>query len=174
MKIALIVVTILLGGLLLAGGVMYFVGANLPERHTQIASLTVRANRVTVWKVITDYEKMPEWWPDIKAVRFETRPNGEIWTWNRDSHGEEIAFRTLGQREPEQLIREIVGENLPFGGTWTFDLSDVSDGHTRIMITEEGFVKPPVFRVIAKYFIGYDKTMNSFFTNLEKRLAATK
>ncbi|WP_438481563.1 SRPBCC family protein [Oleiharenicola lentus] len=174
MKTAFRILVLLLGLVLFAGIALYFVGMALPERHTQIASITMHAKRSAVWSVITDYEKMPEWWPDVKAVRFEKRPDGEIWTWEQGSDGEEIAFRTIAEKAPEKLVREIAGDNLPFGGAWTFELSDVTDGYTRLTITEDGFVKPPVFRAIAKYFIGHDKTMKSFINSLEKRIAAQK
>jgi uncharacterized protein YndB with AHSA1/START domain len=170
MKTALLIVGSLLGLLVLAGLVLYLMGRGLPEKHTSRLTVMLPAARPAVWAVITDYAKMPEWWPDVKGVRFETRPNGEVWTWNKDAHGQEIAFRTKAEAAPAKLVREIMGDDLPFGGTWTFELAD-QGGNTQLTLTEDGFIKPPLFRAIAQYFIGLDTTMKSFTSHLEKHLA---
>lgn len=169
MKIALLIIGSLLGLFILAGLVLYVLGLGLPERHTSRLTVMLPAARPAVWAAITDYAKMPEWWPDVKAVRLETRPNGEVLTWNKDAHGQEIAFRTKEEKAPAWLVREIVGDNLPFGGTWTFELAE-DGGMTQLTLTEDGFIKPPLFRAIAQYFIGLDKTMRSFASHLEKRV----
>jgi uncharacterized protein YndB with AHSA1/START domain len=171
MKTALLIVAVLLGLLILAGLVLYFIGRALPERHTSRVTVVLPAARTAVWAVITDYAKMPGWWPAVKGVRLETRPNGEVWAWNKDAHDQEIAFRTREEKAPARLVREIMGEDLPFGGTWTFELAE-EDGQTRLTLTEDGFIKPPFFRVVAQYFIGLDATMKDFAAHLEKRVAA--
>ncbi len=149
---------------------LYVAGWIQPERHTSQITVELPVARHDVWIAITDYARMPEWWPAVKKVRMETRPNGEVWTWNRDAQGQEIAFRTKEEKAPARLVREIMGDNLPFGGTWTFALAE--DGyHTRLTLTEDGVIKPPLFRAIARYFIGLDRTTKNFAASLEKRLA---
>ena len=170
MKIALLIVAVLLGLLIITGLALYLLGRSLPERHTSRVSVVLPAARPAVWAVITDYGKMAEWWPAVKGIRLETRPNGETWTWNKDSHGREIAFRTKEEQAPARLVREIMGDDLPFGGTWTFALAE-EGGQTRLTLTEDGFIKPPLFRVIAQYFIGLDRTLKDFTANLGKRVA---
>lgn len=169
MKIVLLIIAVLLGLLILAGLVLYVLGRGLPVRHTSRLTVVLPAARPAVWAVITDYARMPDWWPDVKGIRLETQPNGEVWTWNKDSHGQEIAFRTKEESAPARLVREIMGDDLPFGGTWTFALVDLGKS-TQLTITEDGFIKPPLFRAIAQYFIGIDKTMKSFALHLEKRV----
>ena len=171
MKIALLVIGALLGLVVLAGLVLYLIGRGLPEKHTSRLTVMLPVARPAVWAVITDYAKMPDWWPAVKGVRLETRPNGEVWTWNKDSHGSEIAFRTKEEQAPAKLVREIMGDDLPFGGTWTFELTE-EGGQTRLTVTEDGFVKPPFFRAMMQYVIGSDKNLKDFAANLEKRVAA--
>ena len=40
----------------------------------------------------------------------------------------------------------------PFGGRWLITLARAGD-KTRVTIREEGFVKPPIFRVLSKYVL---------------------
>jgi hypothetical protein len=97
----------------------------------------------------------------VKAIRFETRADGELITWNTDSRGHVIGFRTAEERAPARLVREIVGDDLPFGGTWTYELTE-QNGATQVTLTEDGFIKPPLFRGIAKFFLKPDATMRDF------------
>lgn len=173
MNLVLLIAGSIVALIVLAGLVLYIIGRSLPERHTAKISVVLPAFRPAVWAAITDYAGMPAWWPDVKGIRLETRPNGEVWTWNKDARGQEIAFRTKEESAPAHLVREIMGDGLPFGGTWTFDLAARGE-RTEMTITEDGFIKPPLFRAIAQYFIGLDRTMKSFATHLERRMAARK
>ncbi len=161
MKIALLIVGIVLVSVVLAGVVIYFVGRAQPERHTASISFTLPKARTTVWAALTDYAATPQWWPAVKAIRFETRPNGDIITWNTDPRGQQIGFRTTEEKAPARLVREITGDNLPFGGTWTYELAEENAG-TRLTLTEDGFVKPPFFRGMMKLFMKPDGTMRDF------------
>ena len=172
MKIALIIAVSLVAFLIIVGLVFYFAGASMPREHRSVVTATFKARRATVWAAITDYAAMPSWWPAVKGIRLEKLPDGTELTWNKDSHGREMAFRTGESHPNEKLVRVIVGDDQPFGGTWTFVLADAPSGGTQLTLTEDGFIKPPVFRAVAKWFIGLDATQNDFVANLEKHLAA--
>ena len=161
MKVLLVVLAILAGLLVLAGLVLYLIGRAQPERHTASISFTLPKPSAVVWAALTDYAAMPRWWPAVKSVRLETRPNGEVVTWNTDAHGEVIGFRTNKEQAPSLLVREIVGDDLPFGGTWTYALVE-EKGSTRVTLTEDGFIKPPLFRAMARLFMKPDGTMRDF------------
>lgn len=171
MKILLYVVVGLVALAALALLVFYVAGSRLPREHTSRKSARLPASRAAVWAAITDYAAMPQWWPAVKAVRTEKRPDGTELTWNADSHNREIAFRTAESRPNEKLVRVIVGDDLPFGGKWTFELADAAGGGTELTLTEDGFIQPPVFRAIMQWFIGLDATQRDFLAHLEKHLA---
>ena len=171
MKPTLLGLALVIGLIVLAGLVLYLIGRGQPERHTASRTLTVPQPRPVVWAALIDYASMPLWWPAVKAVRMETRPNGEVITWKKDRRGREIGFRTKEEKVPAKLVREIVGDDLPFGGTWTYELAEETGG-TRVTVTEDGFIKPPLFRAIARYFIGLDATMKDFEKHFTARLAS--
>ena len=161
MKILLLILGGLAALLVLAGLVFYLIGRAQPERHTATITFIVPKPRPSVWVALTDYASMPQWWPAVKSIRFETRAGGEVISWNKDAHGKEIGFRTQSEKPPARLVREIVGDDLPFGGTWTYELAE-DGGGTRVTLTEDGFIKPPLFRGIAKFFLPPDAAMRDF------------
>jgi uncharacterized protein YndB with AHSA1/START domain len=171
MKIALFIVLGLVALLALVALVFYLAGSRMPREHRSVVTATFKASRAAVWTAITDYAAMPSWWPAVKAIRTEKLPDGTELTWNKDGHGQEIPFRTAESRENEKLVRLIAKENLPFGGTWTFELSDAPGGGTQLKLTEDGFVNPPIFRAMANWFFGLDTTQKDFVANLAKHLA---
>ena len=144
MKIVLLIIGTLLVLGVLAGVAIYFIGRGQPERHTASISFVLPRPRPAVWTALTDYAAMPRWWPAVKSIRFETRPDGTVVTWNTDQRGQVIGFRTTQEQTPARLVREITGDNLPFGGTWAYGLAEENAG-TRLTITEDGFVKPHSF-----------------------------
>ena len=73
----------------------------------------------------------------------------------------------MAENAPAHLVREIVGDDLPFGGTWTYDLAEDA-GATRVTLREDGFVKPPLFRAIARLFMKPDATMRDFEKNFTR------
>jgi uncharacterized protein YndB with AHSA1/START domain len=170
-----IAVCLLLGlGLLLVIAllILYAAGARMPRKHRSQMTATLRASRAAVWAAITDYAAMPAWWPAVKAVRTEELADGTRLTWNLDRHGQEVPFRTGESHPPEKLVRVIATEQLPYGGTWTFELADALGGGTQLTLTEDGFINPPIFRAMAKWFFGLDATPRDFLAHLEKHLAA--
>jgi uncharacterized protein YndB with AHSA1/START domain len=172
MKIALLIVLGLAGVLAVAVLALYLAGSRLPREHRAQVTVVLSASRVTVWAALTDYAAMPQWWPAVKSVRLEKRPDGTELTWNTDRHGQEIPFRTVDSRTNEKLVRLIARDDLPFGGTWTYELADAGPGATRLTLTEDGFINPPIFRAVARWFLGLDTTMKDFLLHFEKRAVA--
>ena len=161
MKLVLLILGVIVTLVILAGMFFYLIGRAQPMRHTASITFTLPKSRAIVWAALTDYAAMSKWWPAVKAIRLETRANGEVITWNTDSHGKQVGFRTKEEKAPARLVREIVGDDLPFGGVWTYELTEVN-GATQVKLTEDGFITPPLYRGIAKFFLPPDATMRDF------------
>ena len=169
MKPVFVSICIIVGIVVLPASLLYLFGRLQPERHTSTIWFTLSKPPAVVWEALTDYAAMPKWWPAVKKVRFETPADGRTITWNTDNHGKETGFRTLEEKPPARLVREIVGENLPYGGTWTYALAD-EQGHTRLTLTEDGFIKSPFLRGIEKLFVKKATTMHDFEKNFSAYL----
>ena len=170
MKIVLFILLGVVALIVLAALVLYAAGSRMPRAHRTVVTATLRTDRAAAWAAITNYAAMPEWWPAVKSVRLEKLGDGTELAWNQDAHGQEIPFRTVESRVNEKLVRVIAKDDLPLGGAWTFELAEAPGGGTQLTLTEDGIIKPPLFRAIAQWFIGLDATQKDFIAHLRKRL----
>jgi hypothetical protein len=68
----------------------------------------------------------------------------------------------VDRSEPQQvLVTRIADETLPFGGTWTWQLEAMPGGGTRVTTTEDGFVKPALFRFLSRFVFGHHTTLRT-------------
>lgn len=158
------------GGLLiLAVSVALIVGWLLPEKHRATRDATLLASPDAVWALITDVEAFPSWRPDVKSVLRLPDRMGRA-TWIEEGSGGRVTF-TIDESEPtRRLVVRIADRNLPFGGTWTYEIAPAAGG-TLLTITEDGAIYNPLFRVMARFVFGYESTMAAYLAAAQKRLA---
>ena len=83
----------------------------------------------------------------------------------------DVRMQVEDSQPPSRLVMR-VSPGQAFGGTWTFELTPVGGG-TRLTITERGEVYNPIFRFMSRFVIGHTATMETFITNLGKRVGET-
>ncbi len=84
------------------------------------------------------------------------------------------ASRTPSRRRSARLlVVRIADLDLPFGGTWTYEIAPVAGGST-LTITEDGEIYNPIFRVMSRFVFGYESTMAAYLAAAEKRLAGAQ
>jgi hypothetical protein len=81
----------------------------------------------------------------------------------------EDGYQIVEQVPPRRLVTRVADPDLPYGGTWTFEL-DPQPAGTRLTITERGEIYNPIFRVFARFVFGYAATMERYLDALEARL----
>jgi hypothetical protein len=64
-------------------------------------------------------------------------------------------------------VSRIADPNLPFGGTWTFEITPAPGG-ARLRITEDGEIYNPLFRFMARFIFGYEGTINGYLSAQER------
>ncbi len=154
-----------LGGLV---AVIIAAGYALPVKHVASLSVELDAPPERVWETITDMTSFPLWRKDVKSVEIVQRaPAGPVWR-ERSSDGT-ITYETVESVPPLRLISRISDRSLPFGGTWTFDLTPTPRG-TRLTIREDGEVYNPVFRLASRFVLGHDATIRKYIADLEAGL----
>lgn len=160
----------------IAGGVVALVvfvlgvGALLPVEHTATVTRQVTATPETVWTAVTDFEAYPQWRSGLESV--ERLPDqASMPAWREQIGTEAISYQVVEWDAPRALRTLITDDDLPFGGTWTFDIRESADGAT-VSITEDGQVYSALFRFVARFVIGHDRTMNQYLDDLEGYLSS--
>lgn len=131
---------------------IYVIGLLLPRGHRATRSVRFAVPPEQVWGVIADYPGRAGWVPGLKSVeRLPDRNGHAVWKDIReDEWGMPYEIEVL--EAPRRMVTRIADDALPFGGTWTWELSAETIGggtHTRLRIIEDGEIKVPVFRYFA-------------------------
>ena len=159
---------LLIAGIVLAGLVAAVVitGLLLPKAHVATRSARFNHSPEQIWALIAGDQS---WRPDVR--RYEPLPdqNGHRCWKEVDKHGDTITFETVESDEPRRLVTRIADKNLPFGGSWTYEIAPDAGGST-IRITERGEVYNPIFRFVSKFIMGHTATIDAYLNALKKRL----
>jgi hypothetical protein len=67
-----------------------------------------------------------------------------------------------------RFVTETIGEKMPFGGRWIYELAGV-DGGTKLAVTEDGKIYNPIFRFMARFLFGYHATIEAYLKDLGKK-----
>jgi uncharacterized protein YndB with AHSA1/START domain len=150
--------------LLVLGVVM--LGAFMPQKHVSTRAAQFHQSPDAIWKAITQYPDFPAWRKDVPRVEMLPPVNNKPSWREYDDHGGSIPYQVLVMVPPRVLVTRIADPKLPFGGTWTYEISPASDGTSRLRITEDGEIYNPIFRVAARYVLGYSRTQEQYLQQL--------
>jgi hypothetical protein len=163
MRWVVLIVGILVGLVVL----MALVGFLLPVGHVASRSVVVRGAPDQVWATITDVQGFPTWRTDVTSVRPLPDQNGHPRWEERGTNGT-IVYEVVERAPPRRLVSRIASTGLPFGGSWTYELTPADSG-TRVSITERGEVYNPIFRFLSRFVFGQTATMDSFLKDLGRK-----
>jgi len=139
--------------------VIVVVGYMLPKAHVASASAQYAAPPESLWTSLTEVSTFPQWRKDLARVEVLPDENGQR-GWREHGKNDAITYRVVEAEPPRRLVARIADENLPFGGTWTYELAPAGTG-TRLTITERGEVYNPIFRFVSRLVLGYTGTMTA-------------
>ncbi len=146
--------------LLVVLGVVLFMGYRLPVGHIVARSAPVAGSPEAVFALLIDMEHHSAWRDGVTST--ERLPSVEGRTRFRETSGSDtLTFEILDARAPQRLVTRIVGEKLPFGGQWVFDVNPAAGG-SRVTITEHGEVYSPLFRFVSQYIMGHTATIDRY------------
>lgn len=143
------------------------IGVLLPRHHVEARSATLPGSPEAVFAAIADVGGYAAWRRSLSAIEVLPPVDGRA-RWIEVSGGDRIAMEQVERASPHRLVTRIADPDLPFGGTWTFELVPDQAG-TRVTITERGEIRNPIFRAVARFVFGYGATMETFLTELRAR-----
>ena len=155
------------GGVLGIGILLYVIGLFLLQAHVASSSVLIRQPVDSVWRVVRTFDEYDTWWPEVSSVeRLPDRDGQELWTLRQRTG--ELPMQVIESTAAERLVTRIADDNLPFGGTWTYELRE-QDGGTLVTVTEDGEIYNPFFRVMSKPIFGYHRTQGSYLSALAQK-----
>ena len=147
------IVILVLGGLVALVLLVIAIGFALPIAHVATRDARFAAPPERVFGVLRDVEKYPAWRSDVERVEVLATVPALRWR----------------ERGDNRIVTRIADRSLPFGGSWTYELSP-QDGGTRLAITENGEVYNPLFRFMSRFVFGHTATLEQYLVDLEKHL----
>ena len=157
------------GAIALLVVVVLVVGWLMPVKHRASRQAAFQASPEAVWELITKVEAFPSWRGDVKAVEHLPDRDGRT-VWAEEGSNGRITFAVERAEPPRLLVTRIADRDLPFGGTWTYEIAPAATGST-LTITEDGEIYNPLFRVLSRFVFGYESTIAAYLAAADKRLA---
>jgi hypothetical protein len=153
-------------GVLIVGIAVTAVGYSLPQAHVAMREASFSAPPGLVFAAVTDVARYAEWRTDLSKVDvLESDPL----KWREHSGGDAITFEVMESKRDERFKVRIADADLPFGGSWTYELMPENSG-TRLRITENGEVYNPVFRFVSRFVMGHTATIDRYLADLGRHL----
>ena len=155
---------IIVGCLVALVGALYLVGLFLPREHSATCRARFRADAQSLFDRLADVEGYPRWRSDVRSAKRIALPDGSPGF--VEETGEGPRTYALEASEPlRRMVVRVADADLPYGGTWTFQIATDGDG-TVLSASEDGFVDPPLFRTLARFVFGHHATLESYLNAL--------
>jgi hypothetical protein len=145
---------------------VFLYGLTRPEGHVASTQARYDAAPEVLWATLADFERWPEWNPEVQSVAPLPEQNGHpvldvVGSWGS-------APTELAVVDPPRRLR-IEMDAGDFAGSWSYELTAVPEGGTLLTVTEEGRVRSPFFRALMVFHDNY-ATMEAFHRALGTRL----
>jgi uncharacterized protein YndB with AHSA1/START domain len=148
------------------------IGSRFGQSHRASVSKSFPVPPDAIWSAITDVERFPSWRAGVTRVERLPDRNGYP-AWVEEGRSGRMPLVVERMEPPRVLVVRIADPKLPFGGTWTYEITPEGTG-SRLTITEDGEIYNPLFRFMARFIFGYEATLRSYIASLEKRLAGSQ
>jgi uncharacterized protein YndB with AHSA1/START domain len=176
MRTVLIAAGVVIGVLVLLVAVVVLIGMMLPQDHVAARTVRVRQTPEQVFAIISDVEKVPTWRADVTRVEILPFENGRMMF--REHGSDAVTYRVEASEPPRRRVVRIADTNLPYGGTWTYDVTRAGGNGagtdaaplTQITITERGEVYNPIFRFMSRFVFSHHATIDAYLTALGKKV----
>lgn len=154
---------LILGGIVLLVGLVLLVGAALPVRHHATRKARFSVSPDALYSVIAG---PPEWRSNVKQFGNLPDADGRRQWWEEDSRGQRITYQVMEHTPGRRFVARIADRNLPFGGTWSYEMATAPGGGSELRISEDGEIYNVIYRFVSRFFLGYTATMELYLRDL--------
>jgi hypothetical protein len=163
------ILILIVGALVALVLLLIAIGYALPIGHVATRETRLAGPPERVFGLLRDVEKFPTWRSDVESVEVPATTPALRW---RERGDNDITFEMETVDAPRKIVTRIADRTLPFGGSWTYELSP-HDGGTRLAITENGEVYNPLFRFMSRFVFGHTATLDRYLADLGQVLTAS-
>jgi hypothetical protein len=161
-----------LGVLLALVVAVVLIGWSLPVKHRASRQATVRADPDSVFALISNVAGYASWRTGVKRIEMEPEADSNRRVRFREFGADgEIPFEITALEPNRRMVTRIASTKLPFGGTWTYEISPAPGG-AALRITEDGEVYNPVFRFISRFVMGHSRTIDRYLKDVARKFGA--
>jgi hypothetical protein len=150
--------------LIAAAALLVALGYCLPKSHVASRAISLKQKPADVFALISNFRDGASWRSSVRAVEMLPEADGRIRFRERTGDGS-LVYEVMELTPPQRLVTEIANRNLPFGGRWIFEVSPLAGG-ARLNITERGEIYNPVFRVVSRFVLGYNRTLDTYLRDV--------
>lgn len=157
--------------LLVIFGAVYILGTILPVAHTTEVTMEIDSPQAAVWQRITDLTTQTQWRSEVKSIDvLPPRMGSPCWT---EHQHVDVNFCVESQTPPARRVIHVEDVGGGFSGTWTYTIFAKSPNQTGVIITEEGSIRPPLWRVLST-LMGEDAQVKRYLQALETSFTGKK
>ena len=156
---------IIVSGIVLVIALVALIGTLLPKSHRASRRAVFHKPAEEVYQAVAG---TPEWRSDVKRYEPLLAENGRARWREYDSHGGKVTFELVEDSPPSRRAVRIADEDLPFGGTWTFEITPTAGG-SELRVTEDGEVYNVIFRFVSRFIMGYNGSLETYLRDLGKK-----
>lgn len=165
-------ILIALGAIVVLVALVGIVGALLPRGHVASRRARFAQSPEALWAAISSFESLPAWRADLKRIeRLPDRDGHPVW--REEGKFGKLTYEIVEVVPPKRLVTRIADPDLPFGGSWTWEIEPAGAGGATVRITENGEIKTPIFRFMARFVFGYTSTMEQVLKGLGRKFGET-
>jgi hypothetical protein len=150
------------GGLVVLVALVAVIGAMLPRDHRATRQARYRQKPEAIYFVLAG---PVEWRSDVKASGSLPERDGRKQWWEQDRRGHKVSYELVEDKMPSRRVTRMTDQSLPFGGTWTIEISPTPEGSV-VRITEDGEIHNAIFRFMARFVFGYTASIEGHLRDL--------
>jgi uncharacterized protein YndB with AHSA1/START domain len=144
------------------------IGLLLPRTHVTRQAARVGRKPEEVYRVLTDYQNLPAWHPDVERVE-AIRADPEWLEWRQVlSSGLEGHMRQIAAAPPHRIAWEFAEPHGAVRGRWEAEVTPEA-AHARVDIRQYADVRNPYARVLA-YVAGRNEPLKLYLGALRTHL----
>jgi hypothetical protein len=163
----------LLAALFLVLIVVLVIGVRLPRNHSTTVTGTVETTPRRVFAIVTAVEDTPKWRKEVLSVQILPNQDGrERWV-ETLAHNHKMSFlalRTIPPTPDGHALRQVQlnDPSASYGGTWTYKIiPGPSPNQTVLQITEDGFIKPWLYRFAMVHLVGMRSNLENYMHEIQ-------